>query len=120
MEGVIRSEMTMDAATGVLTHKQSQPSENIILARNAELRKNPGAIQDLGSQSKGEGGSWGRQIASIPEIMYNRAIRIGFELNHKDQDHAAAEMRRFLATSEGKKCLIRGKEKRIFTGIGEM
>ena len=116
MEGVIRSEMCMDPATGELTHKQTQPSEDIILARNAELRKNPGAIQDLGAQSKGNGGTWGRQIASIPEIMYNRAIRIGFELNHTDQKHAADEMNRFLATSEGQKCLIRDKEQRIFTG----
>jgi len=104
MTGVIRSEMFMDPSTGVLTHKQTQPSEDIILSRNAELRKNPGSIQDLGAQS---GESWGRQIASIPEIMYNRAIRTGFELNHTNQQHAAAEMRRFLATSEGQKCLIR-------------
>ena len=120
MDAVINSEFSMDPATGVLTHKQTQPTENIILARNAELRKNPGAIQDLGSQKKGNGGSWGRQIASIPEIMYNRAIRVGFALNHKDQGHAAAEMQRFLATSEGKKCLIRDKDTRIFTGIGEL
>ena len=114
MSGVIRSQFFMDQATGVLTHKQTQPTEDIILARNAELRKNPGAIHDLGAQ--GKDGTWGRLLASIPEIMYNRAIRIGFELNHKDQDHAAAEMQRFLATSEGKKCLIRDKEQRIFTG----
>ena len=88
-----------------MTHELTQPSEGIILARNAELRKNPGAIKDLGQGM--DGGSYGRQMATIPEIMYHKALRDGFDFYSKDKKHAAAEMQRFLATRDGQMCLIR-------------
>jgi len=49
MDEVFRSEFHYQEHTGELTHKLTQPSEDLILQRNAELRKNPGVIQDLGS-----------------------------------------------------------------------
>ena len=107
MDGVIKSDVHFQEHTGELTHITSQPTEDLILDRNAELRKNEGVIQDLGSQ--GSGGSWGRQVASIPFIMYEKAIRDGFELSHKNQEHAGKEMMRFLATEEGKTCLVTGR-----------
>ena len=105
MDDVIRSDVHYQEHTGVLTHKTTQPSEDLILHRNAELRKNPKVIRDLGSK---EGGTWGRQIASIPFIMYDKAIRNGFELNHKNAEHREKEVFRFLQTEDGKKCLVQG------------
>ena len=79
MDQVIRSDIHYQEHTGELTHKTSQPTEDLILARNAELRKNPGVIKDLGTQS---GESFGRQVASIPFIMFEKAIRDGYDLNN--------------------------------------
>lgn len=103
-QGVIKSEIIM-GSDDQLHHLQTQPTEDLILNRNAELRKNPGVIHDLGAQ--GSGGTWGRQVASIPEIMYYAAIKNGYQLNSKDKDTASKDMFRFLQTEEGKKCLVR-------------
>jgi len=89
----------------IIHHRLTQPTENIILRRNAELRKNPGVIHDLGAQ--GSDGVWGRQIASIPEIMYHKAIRDGYQLNCGDKDISSRDLFRFLQTEDGKKCLVR-------------
>lgn len=105
MDEVIKSDIHYQEHTGVLTHKATQPTEDIILARNAELRKNPGVIQDLGKQSNG---TFGRQLASIPLIMYDKAIRDGFDLNSKDAEHRSKELFRYLKSDEGKKCLVQG------------
>jgi hypothetical protein len=89
-----------------MTHVATQPTENLILHRNAELRKNPGVIHDLGAQ--GDSGTFGRNIASIPFILYDKAIRDGFEINAKDAEHRSKEMFRYLKSDEGKTCLIQG------------
>jgi len=103
---IFRSDFHHQAHTDEFTHKLTQPTEDLILNRNAELRKNPGVIRDLGHSS--EGGAWGRQLASIPMIIYDKAIRDGFDLNHKNAQHAGLEMARFLKTDIGKSCLIQG------------
>jgi hypothetical protein len=90
---------------GCLTRKLEQPSEKIILERNAELRKNPGAIQDLGAQS---GGVFGRQVATIPLITFYEAIQDGFDLLNVDKDISAREMNRFLRSPIGRACLVQG------------
>lgn len=113
-EGPLTQEFHYQPHTGVLTSVQSQASENVILARNAELRKNPGSLRDLGQGE--EGGAWGRQLASIPFIMFNRALKDGFDLKNKDAQFAAREMQRYLATTEGKKCLVQAPDTRIYTG----
>jgi len=104
MDEVIRSKFHFQEHTGILTKEMTQPTEDIILERNAELRKNPGALRDLGEGS--EGGSWGRQIASIPEVMFEAALRNGFALNDPDSNIAGMEMHRYLQTEEGLKCLV--------------
>jgi hypothetical protein len=106
MDEVIRSDVHFQEHTGVLTHKTTQPTEDVILHRNAELRKNPGVIQDLGAQS--EGGAFGRQVASIPFVMYEKAIRDGYKLNCGDSEHRSKEVFRFLQSEDGKKCLVQG------------
>ena len=73
---------------------------------NAELRKNAGSLRDLGAGQKG--GAWGRQVATIPFITYDWALRNNFDLNSTDKAHAGLEMNRFLSTPEGKACLVQG------------
>lgn len=102
---VIQSEMHYQEHDGQLTHRQTQPTEDLILARNAKLRKIPGAMNDLGQGSPG--GAWGRQVATIPEIMFNKAIKDGYDLISTDAQHAQREMQRFLASDNGKLCLIK-------------
>lgn len=106
MDEVFRSEVHYQEHTGVLTHKVTQPSEDLILTRNAELRKNPGVIRDLGAQSKD--GTWGRMLASIPFNMYEAAIRAGYALDSKDGKHRSNEVFRYLKSEEGQKCLVQG------------
>ena len=108
MDAVIRSKYSFQPHTEVMTHELTQPTEDLILARNHELRKNPGAIQDLGAQM-GKGEEYGRQMATIPEIMYYKALQDGFDFYSKDKHHAASEMQRFLATKDGQLCLIRDR-----------
>jgi hypothetical protein len=104
MDEVFRSEFIEHGTE--LCHKVTQPSEDIILARNQELRKNPGAINDLGANSEE---TWGRQVASIPFIMWDAAIRCGYDLASKDHKTAEKELWRFLNSEEGKKCIVQGK-----------
>lgn len=106
MDNVFKSDVHYQDHTDVLTHKLSQPSEQIILDRNARLRNNPGVIQDLGAQS--EGGAWGRQVASIPLIIYENAKRNGFDFEARDKKYAEQEMNRFLQTPAGKACMVQG------------
>ena len=101
--GVILSEFAFEDEK--IIHKTSQPTEDLILERNKELRKTPGAINDFGANN--EGGTWGRQLASIPIIIYEKAIRDGFDLNNTDKAIAANEMYRFLSTDIGKACMVR-------------
>jgi hypothetical protein len=105
MDSVIKSEFHYQEHTNTITHKTSQPTEKIILERNAELRKNPGALHDLGKQS---GESFGRMVASIPFIMFEKALRDGYDLNSPDSQIAGQEMNRFLKSTEGKMCLVQG------------
>ena len=107
MDGVIKSEVHYQDHTDILTQKTSQPSENIILNRNAELRKNEGAIRDLGAET---GKTWGRQVASIQLILLDKAKRDGYDIYCKDQEIASKELHRWLTgTPEGQSCLIRSK-----------
>lgn len=107
MDGeVLTQEWHYQPHTDELTCVTDQPTQNLILERNNELRKNEGVINDLG---KGSGSTWGRQVASIPTIMFHEAIKDGFDLFNKDADFASKEMFRFLQSEKGKTCLIRSK-----------
>jgi len=106
MDEVLRSDIHYQEHTGVLTHKLTQPTEQLILDRNADLRRSKGILRDLGQGE--EGGVWGRQVASIPFIIFEQAKRDGYNLSCKDQKIAAQEMNRFLQTPAGKACLVQG------------
>jgi len=105
MDEIFRSEFLEHGTE--LCHKMTQPTEDMILARNARLRNNPGALHDLGKDN--EGGTWGRQVASIPLIVWDKALRNGFDLNSRDSKVAEKELLRFLQTTDGKMCLVQGK-----------
>jgi hypothetical protein len=104
IDEVIQQDFHYQNHTDVLTARQTQPTEDLILSRNAELRKMPGALRDIGEGS--EGGSFGRQIASVPIIMFEKAKRDGFDLSNTDSKIAGSEMHRFLQTNEGRMCLV--------------
>ncbi|RKZ81089.1 MAG: hypothetical protein DRQ35_00965 [Gammaproteobacteria bacterium] len=106
MDEVLKSDIHYQEHTGVLTHKLTQPTERLILDRNADLRRSPGAIRDLGQNE--EGGAWGRMVASIPFIIFEQAKRDGFDLACKDQEIAGREMNRFLQTPAGRACMVQG------------
>jgi len=99
MDQVIKSEFHYQNHTDTLTHVRTQPTEKLILERNAELRKD-NALSDL---------SFGRQVASIPFIMYEKAIRDGYDLTNPDSEIAGKAMMRYLQSEEGKMCLVRDK-----------
>jgi len=88
-DGVLKNTIhtSREGYTGVLT----QPTRNLILERNKELRKNPGAIRDL---------SFGRQAASIPIIDYLALKKKHPILNHPDARIRSAEMIRVLKLPE--------------------
>ena len=106
MDEVFRSDMHYQEHTGVLTHKLTQPNEQAILDDNARMRSCDGLLNDLGQNS--EGGSWGRWVAQVPDIMIEQAKRDGFDLDCKDPQIAGQEMNRFLQTPAGKSCLVQG------------
>ena len=103
---VFKDEYVYQAHEDKLYRKRTQPTEDLILNRNKELRKNEGALHDLGAQ--GNEGSWGRQVASVPMSIYWQAIQDGYELNATDPKHAEKEMWRFLQSDVGKMCMIQG------------
>lgn len=96
MTGVIRSQIVYQPHTDEIIHARSQPTENFIYDRNKELRENE-MMGDL---------SFGRCVASIPIIAWERAIRAGYDLNSKDQQIAGKEIHRFLQSEEGRRCLV--------------
>lgn len=103
MSDIIKSRWVEEG--GKLYHERTQPTAELIYERNKELRKNNGAIRDLGSQS--EGGTFGRQVASIPMNDLEWAMRNGFDIYSKNAKHASNELMRFLKTPLGQKSIIR-------------
>lgn len=96
MDEVIRSELHYQPHTDELIHARTQPTEGLIYERNAELRKDS-VLSDL---------SFGRQVASIPIIAWERAIRAGYDLANPDGDIAGKEIMRFLRSEEGQLCIV--------------
>jgi hypothetical protein len=102
MDEVFNSRLVYQDHEDKLYHEVTQPTENLILERNKELRNNPGVLRDLGEGDN----TFGRQVASIPLVMYEKAIRDGYDLNNRDAQIATREMMRYLQSSEGQLCLV--------------
>jgi hypothetical protein len=104
MDEVFKSELYFEHDH--IVHKLTQPSEDLILERNKQLRNNTGAIRELKDE---DGETWGRMLCSVPMIIWNKAIKDGFDLNSSDGKIARRELMRFLATDIGKACLVEDK-----------
>jgi hypothetical protein len=102
MDEVFKSRLVYQDHEDKLYHEVTQPTENLILERNKELRNNPGVLRDLGEGDN----TFGRQVASIPLVMYEKAIRDGYDLNNRDAQIATREMMRYLQSPEGQICLV--------------
>jgi len=104
LDSLFRSDVSFQNHTDEMIHKVTQPTEDLILERNSKLRNNEGAIRDLGKP--GGVDTWGRQVASIPMILWDKAIRMGFDLNSLDKQTRELEMNRFLQSDIGRPCLV--------------
>lgn len=92
-----------DVEDDVLHATTTQPTEDLILSRNQKLRNSPDVLQDLKADN---GESYGRLLCSIPQIMYTRAIKDGYDLNSQDSSMRSRELYRFLKSDDGKLCLV--------------
>jgi hypothetical protein len=99
-QGLI-SEFHHTAHTDEIHHNIRQPNENLILERNHRLRLEPEAFAK---------NDYMQPLASIPIIIWEKAIRDGYDLNCPDQEIANKELMRFLRSPEGKKCLTTPKK----------
>jgi hypothetical protein len=99
VDGEYLLEYKHDTASNVMHRRMTQITEDIILARNYEMRKNPGILNDL---------SFGRKMASIPLGLWEAAKRKYPELNAPDNETRQKALLKFLKTEEGKKCLVQG------------
>jgi len=96
----ILSELLYQEHTDEVAHRRTQPNEDLILARNYELRKQPEAFKK---------NDYLQPVASIPIIMWEKAIREGFALNARDHATADSELARYLSSPEGKLCMLTEK-----------
>lgn len=83
-----------------ITRILTQPTEEIILERNNELRKNKGALRDL---------SFGRQVASIPLNDFEMLRRKYPDLTEGDAEQRQNRLTKILSSSEGRKYLVQDK-----------
>ena len=98
-DGIIQNEYYHDAHDETMHVRQTQPTEKLILDRNAELRRNKGAIRDLTGP---DGKKWGGMTASIPFIMYSKVMKAGRYNLQDDED-----LNKWLMeTPEGRSCLV--------------
>ena len=86
-------EYRTSAHEGITYVRKSQPDRDLILHRNAELRKNPGVIQDS---------SFGRYALSIPVEDYE-VLKAKFPiLVHGSNEERCAFYKKFLRSIESK------------------
>lgn len=76
----------------------TQPTQDLILNRNAELRKNPGALKDL---------TFGRQVASIPFLDYLKIKKDYPDLDKMDGKSRSALLLKILNKPENRHYLVR-------------
>ena len=80
-DGLFRTKAVFQQHEGILYAEKTQLNEGLILSANAEKRKQEQTKLD-----------WGRQIASIPAIMYEKWQRENPELRSKDKDIRSAKL----------------------------
>ena len=82
---------------GKVYARMFQPGRDVILNRNAELQKNPGVIKDL---------SFGRHLACIPTLDYERLKRENPALRSPDAKVRSAKMIELMKRRENKQFLV--------------
>ena len=90
-DGVTVSKYRYHAADGTITRQVVQPSRDMILANNAELRKNKGVIRDL---------SFGRLALRIPLVDMHYLKRKYPVLNEPDEAAIVKFWQKFVNTTE--------------------
>ncbi len=98
LDEVFKTEFKYDGEK--LHRKLTQPTEELILERNKQLRNNQEVQRDL---------TFGRQVASIPFNDYEALKRKYPELAKGDSQQRQKTLLRILNSSEGKKYLIRDR-----------
>lgn len=96
-EGIMSQFLYCDH-TGEIAHRRTQPNEDLILEHNKRLRNEPEAFAK---------NDYFHQIASIPLIIWEKAIRDGYDLTCPDKEIADKELMRFLRSTEGRICMVR-------------
>lgn len=86
-EGFLERHIEIDS-DGKARSKVVQPTRNLILDNNAELRKNPGAVKTL---------SFMKLAATVPLEDWWNALRRDPELNAPDKEIREKAMQRFLS-----------------------
>ena len=89
LDGAILSQWKVEQ--GHLVRKQTQPTEDLLLDSNAELRKNPGALRPLSFM--------GLELR-IPELHYLRLVKKYPDLNSPDGLTRRNAWRKFMASAE--------------------
>ena len=99
-DGVLFADWRMQG--GELVRRIRQPSEDRILDRNAELRKNPGALREL---------SFAGLELTIPELHYLRLIQERPDLHSSDAETKTRAWRAFIASSDADPYRVRDRYK---------
>lgn len=86
-DGYYRSRIVSHAPTGEVGHIFEQKDRDVILERNARLRNNPHALNDL---------SFGRQVASIPFEDWQYFLQKNPNYRHMDKKEKEVCMMNFL------------------------
>jgi hypothetical protein len=100
---VFKYKFHWDESDEVLHKTLEQPTEDLILERNANLRNNPDAIKSIGSGTE----TLGRVVANIPFIHLDWAVRNGYDIYSRDNDIAEKELHRFLMSPIGRLSWVR-------------
>lgn len=106
MDSIIKSEFHLSAHDNVLTHVTSQPTEGHIYKVNKFLRDNDMV----------KGCSFGTMVATVPFIMWEKAKRMGYDLDNPDAEIAGKEIHRFLQSEDGLPCKVQNTRKKYFSG----
>lgn len=90
-DAVTVSQYRYHAADGTINRRIVQPDRDLILARNAELRKNKGVIRDL---------SFARLALRIP-VVDMHYLKIKYPVLNDGDEHAVVKFwRKFINTTE--------------------
>jgi hypothetical protein len=99
-DGLFRQVFTWQAGLGWLVCKRDQAGRELILERNAALRREEGTLRDL---------TFARQIASIPLDDWAVLIAKYPDLDSRDAATKRRALVAFLQSPEGEPYRVRGK-----------